>query len=118
MPRPTFWYELDNRTVTTNTAYAALSVLFSLPAFADRIEWNLVELAGNTPTVRPYAQRISDDRWIPLTDSLAPAASGAESSGIVEIPPGLYDAVAYVVSGNGGAGVDLAFNVRVNAEGA
>lgn len=104
---PKVWGKLYGATRTADVAYAALASLATLPPPVVRLEWSVVELHGSTPTCRLYGQRISDDRWVPIGDSLLPDASGAESSGVIDLPAGQYDNLAFVLSGTGATGVAL-----------
>lgn len=120
MPEPRYiWSELDNRTITGNVAYAALSSLFTVAAFFDQIVVDVAELTGSgTPTVQVYGQRVSDNVWVPLAAALTLTAGDAASTYVVDIPAGIYDNVAYRVAGNASPGVDVVCSARADAEAA
>ena len=111
---PFRWTARDNRTVTANVAYTALASLFTLEPFVDRAQLTASYLDGTAnPTIRVFGQRISDNVFVSLGDLLSLAINNAESQ-IFEIPEGIYDNIAYELTGLGSSGVDMEFVVRYN----
>lgn len=121
--KPSLWRRIDTETYSAVLGYDSLASLGAIGPHCTAIHVSAAEAASTYSgdvAVILHAQRVADDRWVALSAAgVTVASAGASPSGAetVEIPAGIYDAVAYVLSGTLSAGsIVVTTNLRYDAD--